>query len=169
RRPQPPAIRIAVGLHRFGEVGGAGFFGVADGVGDAHGADKHLAGRERPHQAHAHLPVEPQRSNRRLDQMAETAGDAVTELLGGDLLVRPFGYEFRIAFVDKARFALPKRVAASNPAANDYRIAITNLHVIVVDIVALPKPGLQLLLNVGANDLAAISGQPRIIRHRPEN
>ena len=60
---------------------------IAGGVGDRHRADKHLAGGERADQADAHFPVKPQRPNRRLDHVAESTGEAVAELGGGDCLV----------------------------------------------------------------------------------
>ena len=50
---------------------------VAGGVGDRHRADKDLPGRKRPDQPDPHLPVKPQRTNRGLDRMAETTGEAV--------------------------------------------------------------------------------------------
>ena len=97
------AVGVAVGLHRVGEVGGV-VFDVADAVDDAHRADEHLAGRERADQADAHLPVEAERPDRRLDHVAEAAGDAVAELLGGgDGLVATAASSFSLHLTSSSR------------------------------------------------------------------
>ena len=49
----------------------------------AHGADHHLARQHAGQQADADLPVEAQRRNRRLDEVAEPADEAVGQLRRG--------------------------------------------------------------------------------------
>src|SRR5262249_36351068 len=81
RSPDRALIAITVCLHRGRESFGS-FLRFGDAIGDAERAHEYFACSEGADEAYADLPVEAERSKRRLDSMANPAGQAVLDLSG---------------------------------------------------------------------------------------
>src|SRR5207248_8415944 len=78
--PDGAAVGVMIGAEGGGE--GLGVFGVAGAVGDGHGADENFAGGKSADEADAHFPVVAEGFDGRFDDVADAAGEGLTEVFG---------------------------------------------------------------------------------------